>query len=377
MVRHGIRFVFFVFCILPTISAADVIDVLVVFEETAWANTTPTSRQQDANRLIDDANAALAITGYAGFHTFRLANLNANAITPMPHRSDLAPDAELQLNVTYANTSQHRNTYAADVILLVSEHLTKNGAVICGGAVVQSNMPVRATNADLYYAAAVRRSCIQLGCTDCDRVAIHELGHLLSAEHEQGTLAHQDSSGSAPVTYNHPTVTANHMTIMGSGLGNCPIQPCTGFLSFSTPQATFPGTPILTGHSFDRDNKRMIDEAFPVIARYRAPPVLLAAPERPTCFVEYVRCSAGRKEWIVSWEENGQAQPFAVFDVDYTYNPSGGWSNFFDGGAICAPTTPSTHSTIVFRARVSTSYGLSPYCQVSILGASCTDEDRD
>lgn len=381
MARYRLRFACFLLYSLPAFGIADTISVMVVFDETAWNNTSPTTRQADADLIIAHANAGLANTGYAGFHSFQLANANVNEMAPMPHRSDLAPGESILLGVTYANTSSQRdNTYHADLIILVSEFLVKSSdpsLLICGAADAPGEFPVLASHAETNYAAVVKRSCIEPAYSDFGRVAIHELGHLLSAQHETGNLPGQDTNATAPVTYNHPTMLGNLATIMVTGLGNCPAQPCSAYLSFSNPQANFPGTSLPSGHAYDRDNKRMIDEAFPVIARYRAPPVQSAGPDRPICFIEFVRCNAGRKEWIVSWEHNGQAQPFAVFDVDYTYNASGGWSNFFDGDAICAPTTPSTNSTIIFRARVSTSYGLSPYCQVSILGANCTGEHGD
>jgi hypothetical protein len=207
--------------------------------------------------------------------------------------------------------------------------------------------------------AVVKRACLNV-----DRVSAHELGHIIGAEHEVGQGPDQDTNPSSPVAYNHPFVDADRdvATLMASNPAVCAPGNCGMQNFFSNPGRSYGSPPIFLGNT-SANNTAFIDGAFAVVAAYRplpGPP----PPSAPTCALEYLGCVSGRRRWLISWFQNGDAPPFSIGDADVSTNGGSTWLNFADTTDQCAPATPA--SPWIIRARIRSPYGDSQYCTITI-----------
>lgn len=359
-------------CMAPVAQSA-VIEVLIVFDGASFSAAG--NRLQEANAIIGNSNQALSTTGLGSAHSFHLAHAYTTAAMPFTSTSSTTDSQMKDLLIGPPTSSvrtqinQLRTQHAADLVVMVNEYLNfDNGDDHCGVTFVAADMPVHISNRNSYFIAVLDRGCVGL-----PQVPPHELGHLLSAEHELGSGQYADPRPSIPVYDNHPHWTGNLSTVMVSGPDVCPAT-CAILNAFSDPQASYPGTnpPIARGYAFDRNNKRVISEAFPVVAKYRpepVPPVTLLAP---TCALEFVGCSNGKRRYLVSWYQN-DSQPFPVADADYSINGGSTWYDLYGGIDACVPVVPST--PWIVRARIRSSYGDSPFCTIQIQSGSCSGGD--
>jgi hypothetical protein len=339
---------------------------MVVYETTAF-QASP-NRANEANAIINNANNALANSGLAHrynlryLHTAPLAFASGPATTAAQVKAAMESDPQIP---------QLRGD--ADLVVLVTEYLTKSGSAICGAAFPLPNEIPKDTNRDVAFRMTIDRGCISVSDPILITVSAHELGHLLHLEHQLTTAPEPDENATTPVTYNHPDILQQRATMMVGGPNACTPAPCTIENLHSDPQGTWPGTALPRGHVYDRNDKRMIDEAFPVIARYRpvTPPVTLLAPICTFCLGACVNFKLG---YLPGWEHNTSAPipPFAIFDVDRSENNGATWSDFFTGGQLRAPTTPPTQGRLI-RARIISSYGNSPYCTIFLPFQACED----
>lgn len=145
------------------------------------------------------------------------------------------------------NVHTLRNTYAADVVVLVV-----NDSEACGQAAV-----INATSASNAFAVA-HWSCIT-GYYSFG----HEIGHLQGARHDRlvdGTLTpYQYGHGFIPSSKNWRTIMA-----YGNGCSNC-----TRIQWWSSPLKTYPPTGQVMGTATYEDNARVLNVTAAVIAGFR------------------------------------------------------------------------------------------------------------
>jgi hypothetical protein len=144
------------------------------------------------------------------------------------------------------NVHALRNTYAADVVVLVV-----NDSEACGIAAA-----INATAANAF--AVAHYSCI----TGYYSFA-HEVGHLQGARHDRfvdGTLS--------PYPYGHGFIpsTKNWRTVMAYG-NNC--SNCTRIQWWSNPLVTYPATGQAMGTVTYEDNARVLNLTAPTVAAFR------------------------------------------------------------------------------------------------------------
>lgn len=353
----------------PAVSRSAIIDVVIVFEATAFQASS--NRTNEANAIIANANNALALSGLAHRYNLKYLHTQALAFASGPGTTDSQVKAAMTND---PQIPQLRQTHAADLVVLVTEYLNKDsGQPHCGAALgtLLDEIP-RDVNRDIAFRMAIDRGCTDTTDPLAITVAAHELGHLLHLDHQLTVAPDPDTKPTTPVTYNHPDILQQRATMMVGGPTACAPATCNIVNLHSDPQGFYPGTSLARGHSYDRNDRRMIDEAFPVIARYRpvpAPPVTLLAP---TCALEFVGCSNGKRRYLVSFYQN-DSQPFPVGDADYSINGGSTWYDLYGGIDACVPVVPST--PWIVRARVRSSYGDSPYCTIQIQSGSCSGGD--
>lgn len=348
----------------PNVRAA-VIDVLVVFDQAAFAASGDLSA--DANQLVGRANTSLQSTGLTG-HSFNLKH--ASTATPVGFNSAGTPDSQAALSFAFfsSEVDSLRDTHAADVVVMIVEHTEQiTSGQLCGRA--QRPTTITVFNRDTEYVAVVRRDCLAI-----DRVAAHELAHILGAEHEVGSGPEQDTNPSSPYPYNHPFVDTGRdvATLMVSIPTVCQPGDCAVQNFFSNPGTAYGSPPIFLGNT-SANNTAFVDGAFPVVAAYRplpGPP----PPSRPTCRIEFTRCVGLTKEWLVSWD-TPDTPPFSLMDADYSFDSGASWADWYGGGDPCVPWLSSSRVTI--RARIRSSFGDSEYCTITIFDTRCTSEDED
>lgn len=144
------------------------------------------------------------------------------------------------------NVHTLRNTYAADVVVLVV-----NDSEACGMAAA-----IKATAS--YAFAAAHYTCIT-GYYSFG----HEVGHLQGARHDR----YVDGS-TTPYAYGHGFIPSakNWRTIMAYG-NNC--SNCTRIQWWSNPLKTYPSTGQVMGTAANEDNARVLNLTAPGIALYR------------------------------------------------------------------------------------------------------------
>ncbi len=224
---------------------------------------------------------------------------------------------------------------------------------------------------DTAFRMAVYRPCILADDNSAHTAAAHELGHLLYLDHQLDVAPNPDTNPANPVRYNHPHFSGNISTLMVGGPTACPAG-CAIANLHSDPQATYPGTTIVRGHSFDRDDKRMIFETFQVVSRYKNPNPTQVVVATPTCTKEYTGCVGNKKRYFASWYQN-DSQPFARGYAQYSTNNGSTWVDLVNGGqSSCTPVVPA--STWIIRAWIRTAVGDSGLCFLDIIYGPCDND---
>jgi len=349
---------------LPVTGRTAVIDVMVVFEQTAFVQSS--NRQAEAAAITANANNALAASGLGG-HLYNLKYVHTLPVlfasNPSTRDSQTfsAMGADPQIN-------QLRDQQAADLVVMVSEYLIddQTGNTHCGAANIPHSTAVHIALRNTYFRAVLQRGCLGPATS---HIPPHELGHLLSADHELTA----DPSPGIPVRDNHPHWSGDISTLMVTGTSVCPAT-CNIQNFYSDPQANYPGSnpPIPRSHSYDRNNRRVINAAFPVVAAYRPEPPPPATLLAPTCALEFVGCSNGKRRYLISWYQN-DSQPFPVADADYSINGGSTWYDLYGGLDACVPIVPATLWHV--RARIRSAWGDSGYCTIQIQAGSCSGGD--
>jgi hypothetical protein len=144
------------------------------------------------------------------------------------------------------NVHTLRNTYAADMVLLVV-----NDSEACGQAAA-----IKATATSAF--ATAHYSCIT-GYYSFG----HELGHLQGARHDR----YMDAS-TTPYAYGHGFIPASKgwRTVMAYG-NNC--GNCTRIQWWSNPLKTYPPTGEVMGTATYEDNARVLNTTAPTVAAFR------------------------------------------------------------------------------------------------------------
>jgi len=226
-----------------SLAAATQINVLVVY--TASAATAAGTIGSKIQLAVDETNQSYVNSG-----------VNINMVR--------AHSAQVTYNESSRSFSQHvsalrsttdgimdnvhtlRNTYAADMVILVV-----NDSEACGQAAA-----IGATATSAF--AAAHYTCIT-GYYSFG----HELGHLQSARHDRFVDA-----STTPYAYGHGYIppSKSWRTIMAYG-NNC--SNCTRIQYWSSPLKTHPGTGEVMGTSAYEDNARVLNNTAGTVAAFR------------------------------------------------------------------------------------------------------------
>ena len=225
------------------ISALTTVNVMVVY--TASAASAAGNIASKIQLAVDETNQSYVNSGvnisfnkvYAGQVTYSEAGRSfSQHVSALKSTTDGVMD----------NVHTLRNTYAADLVLLVV-----NDAEACGQAAA-----INATATSAF--AVADQSCIT-GYYSFG----HELGHLQGARHDRavdGTLS--------PYQYGHGFIpsTKNWRTIMAyvNGCGSC-----ARIQWWSSPLKTYPATGQVMGTVAYEDNARVLNLTAPTVAAFR------------------------------------------------------------------------------------------------------------
>jgi hypothetical protein len=226
-----------------TTQANTTINVMVVY--TASAATAAGNISSKIQLAVDETNQSYVNSGinitfnrvYTGQVTYSEANRSFSQ-----HVSALQSATDGKMDEVHTL----RNTYAADVVMLVV-----NDTEACGQAAA-----IKATASSAF--ATADQSCIT-GYYSFG----HEIGHLQGARHDRfvdGTLT--------PYQYGHGFIpsTKNWRTIMSYG-NNC--ANCTRIQWWSSPLKTYPATGQVMGTTTYEDNARVLNLTAPTVAAFR------------------------------------------------------------------------------------------------------------
>jgi hypothetical protein len=223
-------------------AALSTINVMVVY--TASAASAAGNITSKIQLAVDETNQSYANSGvsinfnrvYTGQVTYSETGTFSQHVSRLMGTSDGYMD----------NVHSLRNTYAADLVMLVV-----NDTEACGQAAA-----INATATSAF--AVADQSCIT-GYYSFG----HELGHLQGARHDRfvdGTLT--------PYQYGHGFIpsTKNWRTIMSYG-NNC--GNCTRIQWWSNPLKTYPSTGQVMGTATYEDNARVLNLTAPTVAAFR------------------------------------------------------------------------------------------------------------
>jgi peptidyl-Asp metalloendopeptidase len=223
--------------------AATQINVMVVY--TASAATASGNIASRIQLAVDETNQSYVNSGvninmvrvYTAQVTYNESNRSFSQ-----HVSALRSTTDGIMDIVHT----WRNTYAADVVVLVV-----NDSEACGMAAA-----IKATAS--YAFAAAHYTCIT-GYYSFG----HEVGHLQGARHDR----YVDSSNT-PYQYGHGFIPSakNWRTIMAYG-NNC--SNCTRIQWWSNPQKTYPSTGQVMGTTTYEDNARVLNTTASTVAAFR------------------------------------------------------------------------------------------------------------
>lgn len=227
-----------------TVAANTTINVMVVYTSSAAtaAGGNIASRIQLA---VDETNQSYVNSGIAitmnRVYTAQVS-YNESGRSFSQHVSALRGTTDGMMDIVHS----WRNTYAADVVVLVV-----NDSEACGMAAA-----IKATAS--YAFAAAHYTCIT-GYYSFG----HEIGHLQGARHDR----YVDSSNT-PYQYGHGFIPSakNWRTIMAYG-NNC--GNCTRIQWWSNPLKTYPATGQVMGTTTYEDNARVLNGTASTVAAFR------------------------------------------------------------------------------------------------------------
>jgi hypothetical protein len=225
------------------IQAVSTVNVLVVY--TASAASAAGNIASKIQLAVDETNTSYANSGI-GINMVRVntsqVTYNEAGRTFSQHVSALQGTADGMMD----NVHALRNTYAADVVMLVV-----NDTEACGiAAAIQATATSAFTVAD--------QSCI----TGYYSFA-HEIGHLQGARHDRFV-----DGSTTPYAYGHGFIpsTKTWRTIMSYG-NNC--SNCTRIQWWSNPLKTYPPTGQVMGTAASEDNARVLNLTAATVAAFR------------------------------------------------------------------------------------------------------------
>ncbi|HEX8693853.1 MAG TPA: M12 family metallo-peptidase [Longimicrobium sp.] len=228
---------------MATTAALSQINVLVVY--TASAASAAGNIASKIQLAVDETNQSYANSGIS----INMVRVNTSQVTYSETGKSFSTHVNYLKGTTDGqmdNVHTLRNTYAADVVLLVV-----NDSEACGIAAA-----INATASSAF--AVAHYSCIT-GYYSFG----HEIGHLQGARHDRfvdGTLS--------PYQYGHGYIpsTKNWRTIMAYG-NNC--SNCTRIQWWSSPLKTYPSTGQVMGTATYEDNARVLNLTAPTVAGFR------------------------------------------------------------------------------------------------------------
>jgi hypothetical protein len=224
------------------IAALSTINVLVVYTASAAAATSNISSL--IQLAVDETNVSYLNSGIninmVRVHTAQVSYNETGTFSQHVSRLRSTTDGYMD------NVHTLRNTYAADVVVLVV-----NDSEACG---IASSIGSTASTAF----AVAHYSCIT-GYYSFG----HEIGHLQGARHDR----YVDASTS-PYAYGHGFIpsTKNWRTVMAYG-NNC--SNCTRIQWWSSPLKTYPATGQVMGTAAYEDNARVLNATAASVAAYR------------------------------------------------------------------------------------------------------------
>lgn len=150
----------------PAAARGDIIDLMIVWDAPAFANSNKAS---DIAEILGQTDDALSGAGVP--HAFNLKY--SHSIAPV---SITAGNAQAALDFLKSDpeVKQLRNANGADVIIMVAENLSGTEGNTCGLAELPGRPSILFS--ETQHVAVVKRSCLHSSPLS---VAAHELGHLL------------------------------------------------------------------------------------------------------------------------------------------------------------------------------------------------------
>ncbi|HEX7243474.1 MAG TPA: M12 family metallo-peptidase [Longimicrobiaceae bacterium] len=225
------------------LAAASTQNVLVVY--TAAALTASGNITNLIQLAVDETNRSYTNSGVGitmtRVHTAQVTYSEAGRSFSQ-HTTALRSSTDGIMDVVHTL----RNTYAADIVLLVV-----NDSEACGQAAA-----IKATSTTAF--AVAHYSCIT-GYYSFG----HEIGHLQGARHDRAV-----DGSTSPYTYGHGYVDPNDRwrTIMAYG-NAC--NNCTRVQYWSTPLKTYPSTGQVMGTATYEDNARVLNTTAATVAAFR------------------------------------------------------------------------------------------------------------
>jgi hypothetical protein len=244
----------------PTTAAAGAtveITLMSVYTPQARAAAGGTTQiQAQIQAAVDQANTAF-------INSDMIARYNLTYMTEVAYNDSGNITTDLNWVTGNATVAALRNTYAADMVSLITE----NGAGYCGIGWVQRNPGASFAN---YAFQVTARGCLT------NSTLAHEHGHNLGMEHDPANSGTTPSGASYPWSFGH-YVNGSFRTIMSYDA--CTIS-CPRVLHFSNPDVLYNGIP--TGIVDQRDNAHTGDLTTPIVANFRTGG---PTPNNPPAFI--------------------------------------------------------------------------------------------